>query len=165
MDHEDQITDLENQIRLEFQRDNALSKRPPLKFKTPSDLLAFLSRLPSTRTVELTSLSPFLRRFRRNAYLDLQDVSLALKVPADTIIQFESGELLPWTLPPSAMVALACAYRIHIEAVDVLTKNSYQLARLSKSIADPAAGHASMSQWLKSVRSEMNARGEIALTT
>lgn len=165
MDHEDQITDLENQIRLEFQRDNSLSKRPPLKFKTPSDLLVFLSRLPINQNVELTSLSPFLRRFRRNANLDVQDVSIAVKVPAHTIIQFESGDSLPWTLPPSAMVALACAYRIHIEAIDSLTKNSYQLARLSKTIADHAAAHASMSQWLEAVRSEMNARSELALTT
>jgi hypothetical protein len=165
MDHEDQITDLEDQIRLEFQRDNALSKRPPLKFKTSSDLLVFLSRLPINRNVELTSLSPFLRRFRRNANLDLQDVSIAVNVPASTVIQFESREFLPWTLAPSAMVALACAYRIHIEAIDFLTKNSYQIARLSKTIADPAATEASMSRWLEAVRAEMNARGDRTLTT
>jgi transcriptional regulator with XRE-family HTH domain len=165
MDHEDQIADLEDQIRLEFQRDNALSKRPPFKFKTPSDLLVFLSRLPLNRNVELTSLSPFLRRLRRNANLDLQDVSIAVNVPASTIIQFESGELLPWTLAPSAMVALACAYRIHIEAIDFLTRNSYQVARLSKAIADPVAIEALMSQWLEVVRAEMIARGELTLTT
>jgi hypothetical protein len=88
-----------------------------------------------------------------------------VNVPASTITQFESGELLPWTLASSAMVALACAYRIHIEAIDFLTKNSYQIAVLSKAIADPAAARASMSQWLESVRAEMNMRGELALTT
>jgi hypothetical protein len=63
------------------------------------------------------------------------------------------------------MVALACAYRIHIEAIDFLTKNSYQIARLSKTIADPAATEASMSRWLEAVRAEINARGERTLTT
>jgi len=165
MDHEDQINELEEQIRLEFQRDDELSRRPPLKFNTPSDLLAFLRRLPINRNVELTSISPFLRRFRRNAFLELQDVAIALNVPAETITQFESGELLPWTLPPAVMVALACGYRIHIEAVDFLTKNSFQLARLSKTISDPTAAHASMLDWLQAVRTEMNERGELALTT
>lgn len=165
MDHEDQIADLEDQIRLEYQRDNALSTRPAFKFNTSSDLLIFLSRLPISRNVELTSLSPFLRRFRRNANLDLQDVSIAVNVPANTIIQFESGESLPWTLAPSAMVALACAYRIHIEAIDFLTRNSYQIARLSKAIADPAETQELLSQWLEAVRAEMNMRGELTLTT
>jgi transcriptional regulator with XRE-family HTH domain len=165
MNYEDQLKHLEDQIRLEFQRDNTLSKRAPLKFKTPSDVLVFLSRLPVNRNVEVTSLSPFLRRFRRNANLDLQDVSIAVNVPARTIIQFESGELLPWTLDPSAMVALACAYRIHIEAIDFLTKNSHQIARVSKAIADPAATQASMSQWLEAVRTEISERDELTLTT
>jgi len=63
------------------------------------------------------------------------------------------------------MVALAYAYRIHIEAIDFLTRNSYQIARLSKKMADPSAVHGSMSQWLEAVRAEMNARGELTLTT
>jgi len=165
MDHEDQIKELENQVRLEFQRDDELSRRPPLKFKTSSDLIAFLRRLPINRNVELTSLSPFLRRFRQNTFLDLQDVAVALNVPSEIITQFESGEMLPWILPSSVMVALACTYRIHIEAVHFLTTNSYQLARLSKVISDPEAAHASMLDWLQAVRTGMNERGELALTT
>lgn len=165
MNHDDDNTDLDRQIHLKSEREKPLAEMAPLKFKSEDELLAFLKRLPINRKVELTSLGPFLRRLRNNAYLDLTDVSIAVKVPAATIIQFELGELPPWTLSPSALVALACAYRIHIEAIDFLTKNSFQLAKLSKTIDDPQAAHASMAKWLEAVRSEMNARGDLALTT
>lgn len=165
MKHDDDNTDLDRQIHLESEREKALADIPQLKFESADELLAFLKRLPINRNVELTSLGPFLRRLRNNAYLNLTDVSIAVKVPADTIIQFESGDLPPWKLPSSAMAALACAYRIHIEAIDFLTKNSYQLAKLSKTIDDPNAAPALMAEWLDAVRSEMNARGDLALTT
>lgn len=165
MPNDEEITDLEHQIRLELERERSLAKQTPLKFKTPSALLSFLARLPINREVELTSLSPFLRRFRENVNLDLHDVSIATNVPAETILEFESGELLPWKLPSSVMVHLATAYRIHIEAIEFLTNNSFQIALLSKIIDDPAEARTSMSQWLGDVRSQMQTQGETVLTT
>jgi hypothetical protein len=165
MTHDEEITNLDRQIRLELEREKSLANKPPLKFRTPSDLLTFLNRLPINRKVELTALSPFLRRFRKNVSLDLQDVVTATNVPRETVLLFESGDVPPWTLPSSMMVRLAVAYRIHIEAIDFLTRNSFQLALLSKAIEDPEKASASISQWLKAVRSEMKARGETALTS
>lgn len=165
MPQEEEITDLERQIRLELEREKSLAKHPPLKFKTPSALLNFLARLPINREVELTSLSPFLRRFRENVNLDLNDVAIATNVPAETILKFESGEILPWKLPSSMMAHLATAYRIHIEAIEFLTQNSLQLAQLSKTIDDPNEASVSMSRWLEDVRSQMEAGGETLLTT
>src|SRR4249920_2893930 len=127
MPHDEEITNLEHQIRLELEREKTSVKQPPLKFKTPSALLTFLARLSINRKVELTSLSPFLRRFRQNVNLDLHDVAIATDMPEETILQFESGDLLPWKLPSSMMARLATAYRIHIEAVEFLTQNSLQL--------------------------------------
>src|SRR5258708_11526392 len=103
MSDDDKIKDLEKQIRLELDLEKSLPKTPPLKFKTPSDLVTFLSRLPIQRTVALTSLSPFLRRFRTNTNLELEDVATAVNIPASILIQFESSDFLPWTLPASAM--------------------------------------------------------------
>jgi hypothetical protein len=165
MNHDENTIDLDLQIQLESEHEKRLADKTALKFKSSDDLLAFLKRLPINRNVELTSLAPFLRRLRTNAYLDLKDVSIAVKLPADLIVQFESPEVFPWTLPASAMVELACAYRIHIEAIEFLTKNSYQLAKLSKTMADPDATFASMAEWLKAVQSEMNAHGDLTLTT
>ena len=165
MNNDENTTELHRQIHLESEGEKPLTNKTPLKFKSSDDLLAFLKRLPLNRNVELTSLAPFLRRLRTNAYLDLQDLSIAVKLPADLIVQFESPEVFPWMLPASAMVELACAYRIHIEAIEFLTKNSYQLARLSKTMADPDATFASMAEWLKAVRSEMNAHCDLTLTT
>jgi len=165
MPHDEEITNLERQIRLELEREKPFVKQPPLKFKTPSALLSFLARLPINQEVELTSLPPFLRRFRENVNLALHDVAIATNVPEETILQFESGDLLPWKLPSSMMARLAAAYRIHIEAVEFLTQNSLQLAQLSRTIEDLDQASLSMSRWLHAIRLEMEAQGETDLTT
>ena len=149
----------ESQGQISFEDDT------PLKFDTPADLLLFLGRLPINRDVEPTSLPPFLRRFRTNAHLNIDDVATALEITTEALTEFESSEILPWELESSVMAKLANAYRIHIEAIDFLTQNSYQIAKLSKALKEPDQVRSSMLKWLGNVRSEMEASASADLTT
>lgn len=117
------------------------------------------------RNVEETSLSPFLRRFRRNAHVHIDDLAKALNVTQESILEFESSQTLPWELETSVMVKLANAYRIHVDAIDFLTQNSYQIAKLSKTLKDPDQARSSMLKWLADVKLEMQAVASLDLTT
>src|SRR6267154_1561734 len=102
MNH-DEIEDLDNRLRLELEEEKSLPKRPPLKFSDPSQLLKFLRDLPIKKDVELTSLPPFLRRFRTNLNVEREDVATAVHIPPETLIELESSDFFPWTLPAAAV--------------------------------------------------------------
>lgn len=146
-------------------KEGGLAEPTPLKFSSSFELLLFLSRLPMNRNVEETSLSPFLRRFRRNAHVHIDDLAKALNLTQESILKFESSQTLPWELETSVMVKLANAYRIHVEAIDFLTYNTYQIAKLSKTLKDPDQARSSMLKWLADVKLEMQAVASLDLTT
>jgi hypothetical protein len=55
------------------------------------------------------------------------------------------------------------AYRIHIEAVKVLTVNSYEIAQVSGKILERTEALQSVSIWLLQVKSELERQNENAL--
>lgn len=65
---------------------------------------------------------------------------------------------MPWDQSPSLMADLACLFRLHIQAIEALTRNSYDLARFSGELQGNDLASAQMSTWLLEVRSELQRR-------
>lgn len=90
--------------------------------------------------------------------LALRDIAAILVVPIDTLEKLESNTDMPWTLPASLMANIACLFRLHIQAIEALTRNSYDLARFSGKLENKELANVQMSTWLSEVRSELQRR-------
>lgn len=163
MNYEDQLKNLQEQIRREREEENSVSKTSPPSSQSPADLIIFLRNLPVTKVVEVTTVSSFLRRFRGDLGLNLDDVATALELAPDLLKNIESNDCLPWTVPPRAMTLILSTYRVHMDAVRFLTQNSYEIARVSKQISDLTAEAQRLSTWLANINSALHACGEMAL--
>ncbi|MDQ1636983.1 MAG: hypothetical protein QOF62_322 [Pyrinomonadaceae bacterium] len=163
MNYEDQLKNLQEQIRREREEENSFSKTRPRSFESPTDLVSFLRNMPVTKVAEVTTISSFLRRFRSDLGLNQDDVATALELAPDILKNIESNDCLPWTIPPRAMTLILSTYRVHMDAVLFLTQNSYEIARVSKQISDLTAEAQRLSAWLANINSELHACGEMAL--
>jgi hypothetical protein len=163
MSYEDHINNLLEEIRREREEENTIPKVKPPVFNTPSDLLSFLRNRPITRSVEITTLSSFVRRFRRRLGVAAQALADALEIELLDLQSLESNDYLPWTISPRSSALVFTAYRIHIEAVEFLTENSYEIARVSGRVLDPTEALQAISIWLSHVKSELEMQNESAL--
>ncbi len=154
MNHDQDIETLMKKIRLDEQQQSQPELALP-KFTQPDELLTYLKTNPVQKTVPTSFLSFFLRRFRIRTKFSIDSLATALDVAPDILKQFESSTNLPWDLPVSAMAKIASGYRLHIDSITALTKNSYELARVSNRISEPNISTHEMSEWLEGVKSEL----------
>lgn len=104
-------------------------------------------------------LSSYLRRFRTYDRVAIEDVASLLGVPVDLLNQLESNDSMPWNLSPSLVADVACLFRLHVIAVESLTKNSLDIAYFSGRMPNRDSAAALMSTWLSEVRGELQRRG------
>ena len=104
------------------------------------------------------TLSSYLRTFRTGHQLAARDVAAVLGVPVNRLKKLESSLAMPWDQSPSLMADLACLFRLHIQAIEALTRNSYDLARFSGELQGNDLASAQMSTWLLELRSELQRR-------
>lgn len=65
----------------------------------------------------------WIRLIRSNAAVSLRAAAGAIEKDTSFIIQLESGDVLPWELPPADVARLVKLYRIHSQAVwDMVTE-------------------------------------------
>ena len=163
MKYKDHVNNLLEQTRREREEEKTIPKREPPVFHTPSDLLSFLRNRPVTQSVGVTTLSSFLRRFRRRLGVAPQALADALKIELLELQSLESNDYLPWAVSPRSSALVFAAYRIHIEAVELLTESSYEIARVSGRVSDPTEASQAISIWLSQVKSELEMHNESAL--
>jgi hypothetical protein len=92
---------------------------------------------------------------RRGHDLALIDIAAILEVPINRLEKLESNADMPWNQSASLMADVACLFRLHIQAIDALTQNSYDLARFSGELPDKELANTQMSTWLSEVRAEL----------
>src|SRR5437016_225939 len=155
MSYKDHVNNLLEQIRREREEENIIPKVQPPVFDTPTDLLSFLRNRPVTRSVEVTTLSSFLRRFRRSLGPASQAVADALEIELADLQSLESSDCLPWTVSPKSTALVLGTYRIHFDVITFLTQNSYEIAQVSGKILEPTEALQSVSIWLWQVESEL----------
>jgi hypothetical protein len=78
---------------------------------------------------------------------------------SEALEQLELNESMPWTQPPLVIAIVAYAFRLHFNAVENLTRNSFTIASVSGRISDSAATTSQISSWLAEVRSNLEIRG------
>lgn len=96
--------------------------------------------------------------FRTGQQLALKDIAAVLDIPVRNLEKLESNTEKPWDQSASLMADVACLFRLHIQAIDTLTRNSYDLARFSGELEDRELARTQMSKWLAEVRSELRRR-------
>lgn len=163
MNYEDQLKDLLAQIRREQEEEHDLPKEAPPLFDNPNDLVSFLRNRPVMSNVEVTTLSSFLRRFRRGLGIKIDDVANALGLELQDLESLESIDFLPWKIAPRSIAIILGAYRIHISALKFLTHNSYEIARVSRRISERNDAEQVISTWLYDVASTLRTFGEQSL--
>jgi transcriptional regulator with XRE-family HTH domain len=163
MNYEDQLKDLLEQIRREHEEEENLPKQAQPVFDARSDLVSFLRNQPVISNVEVTTLSSFLRRFRRRLGIKIDDVANALKLELRDLENLESIDYLPWKISPRSIAIILSAYRIHLSALKFLTQNSFEIARVSGRISDPKDTEQVISTWLSGVVSTLRTLGEQSL--
>src|SRR5713226_9766575 len=124
---EEHVNKLLEEIRREREEETNV-RSEPRRFENSKDLIAFLRKLPVIRSIEITTLPSFLRRFRTGLNITVEDASSAFGVDAKELVNLESTGFLPWTVSPRTIAPILSAYRIHIEAITFLTRNSFEIA-------------------------------------
>ena len=162
MNYEEQLKDLLEQIRREQEEEHDLPKQAPPLFDNPNDLVSFLRNRPVMSNVEVTTLSSFLRRFRRGLGIKIDDVANALGLEPQDFENLESTDYLPWNISARSIAIILSTYRIHMSALKFLTQNSFEIARVSGRLSDPNAEQV-ISTWLSDVASALKSRGEQTL--
>lgn len=160
MNYDDQLRNLLEQIRRDREKEDSLPKRTALVFETPHDLLSFLRKRRITKSVEVTTLSSFLRRLRTSLPVAIDDVANALGLIPEHLAMLEQIDCLPWTTSAHSMALIVSAYRIHIHALCFLTQNSYEIARVSRKLSHPVKVAKAVQTWLDEVRQELELLGE-----
>jgi hypothetical protein len=163
MNYEDQLKDLLERIRREQEEEHDLPKQAPPIFDDPNDLVSFLRNRPVISTVEVTTLSSFLRRFRRGLGIKIDDVTNALGLEPQDLENLESIDYLPWKVSPQSIAIILSSYRIHVSALKFLIQNSFEIARVSGRISTPIDTEQVISTWLSDVASTLRTVGEQSL--
>ena len=108
-------------------------------------------------------MSSYLRKMRTYLEVSAETFAASLDVPPSVIVQLEKNGSEPWLVPAVVMAGIVQIIRLHILALEVLTKNSHTIARLSTPLFDSDAASASMTRWLNEVRSELQRHGATEL--
>src|SRR5260370_15356530 len=155
MNYNDQLRNLVEQIRRDQEKEDSLPKRPNLVFDTPHDLVSFLRNRPITKSVEVTTLASFLRRFRTGLAIRPDDVANALGLAPEDLAMLEQIEGLPWTVSTRSAALILSAYRIHIDVLGFLTQNSFVIARVSGKLSHPREAPRVMQPCLEDVHTAL----------
>jgi transcriptional regulator with XRE-family HTH domain len=158
--YQDELNELEEEIRQELRRQETTSPGQPRQFSNPSELLSFLRSTSVRKTIKTLTFSACVRRLRTRVGASKEDLAAALEIPTDALEQLESNESVPWIQPPSVIVNVAYAFRLHINAIENLTRNSFTIASVTGRISDSDLASQSVSSWLAEVRQKLETRGD-----
>jgi len=75
------------------------------------------------------------------------------------LAEIEKTESIPWKLSADAVAKLACIYRVDMADLEILTKNSFDLALISGHLPDHQAASLQVSKWLSRVRAALKRAG------
>lgn len=156
--HKNELSDLDVEILVHLHLRHLAEKSKPRRFASRTELLTCLKASPILKEDKDLTVSSYLRTVRTGHELAARDVAAVLAVPINRLKTLESSIAMPWDQSPSLMADLACLFRLHIQAIEALTRNSYDLARLSGELQGNDLASAQMSTWLLEVRSELQRR-------
>jgi transcriptional regulator with XRE-family HTH domain len=88
----------------------------------------------------------------------LEDFASALGLSPNLLEQLETNYSIPWSFAPSLMADVACLFRLHVKTLEILTRNSYDIAYFSGHMSDRESATRLMSSWLAEVRLELERR-------
>ncbi len=159
MNYHDEEIDLDAQIRAELHRLKEASNLPARTSPNPAQLRAIFQNSTVKKVVRKLPLSSYLRKIRTYAEATVEDFAAALNVSPDVIRKLEANESEPWNVPAYQMAQVGRGLRLHLTALETLTRNSYTVARLSRNLSDPKTAQELMATWLGEVRSELERRG------
>jgi DNA-binding transcriptional regulator YiaG len=160
MSYQDELDELDEEIRKELRQQETTSPEQLREFSNSADLLSFLRSTSVRKTIKTLTFSACVRRLRTRVGVSKGDLAAALEISTDALKQIESNESVPWTQPPSVIANVAYAFRLHINAIESLTRNSFTIASVSGRISDSDLTDQSMSSWLAEVRQKLETRGD-----
>ena len=67
--------------------------------------------------------------------------------------------MLPWTIDPRVIAQVAESLRLHVTALQLLSKHSHTIAFVSRRLPDPDLAKQQMLEWLEKVKAELRNRG------
>jgi DNA-binding transcriptional regulator YiaG len=159
VNYQDEEREIDVQLRTEIRRLRETSEVPLETALNAKELNSLFKQLQVRKTVRKLPVSSYIRKVRTYVKASVAIFAAALNVSPDTIRQLETNESEPWTVPASAMADMMEVLRLHLNALETLTKNSHIVALLSRSLTGPDADLQSMATWLEEVRSELQRRG------
>jgi transcriptional regulator with XRE-family HTH domain len=162
---ENELSDLDLEILAHLHLLHLTKKSKSPRVGNPTELLTRLKRSPIKREDDDFPVSSYLRMLRTEHDFGLRDIAAILSVPVEHLEKLESNTDMPWDQSAGLMADVACLCRLHIQAIEALTQNSYDLARLSGALPDKELASAQMSTWLSEVRSELQHRNADDLLT
>ena len=148
-----------NEIDAELKKLIEATKEPFPAFSNYKQLQSFLRKSAVRRTVRNLPFPSFLRQFRRSVDVPFDDFAKALNITPTVLEQLESRDTLPWNIQASLIADIAEILRLHIAAVEELTKHSLTIAKLSRKVSDRNLVEQTMKQWVQAVRIEFERRG------
>lgn len=152
---ENELSDLDLEILALLHLRHLTKKSKSPRVGNPTELLTRLKRSPVKREDDDFPVSSYLRMLRKGYDLALRDIAVILGVPIDQLEKLESNTDMPWNQSASLMADVACLFRLHIQVLEALTRNSYDLARSSGELPDKELANAQKLTWLSEVRSEL----------
>jgi len=163
VNYEDEEKELDRQIQAELgRRKGGHYKRPP-SFSNSKELQALLKHSPVRKIVRNLPLSSYIRQVRTSLGATTEVFAAALNQPVATVQQLESKQMLPWTIDPQVVAQVAESLRLHVTALQVLSKHSHTIAFVSRQLLDPDLARQQMLDWLEEVKAELDNRGAVDL--
>lgn len=159
MNYQDKETELDEQIRTELRRLAKASKNTSGASPNPAELRSIFQNSSVRKIVRSLPLSSYIRKVRTYAEANVEDFAATMNVPPDVIRKLETNESEPWTLPAQAIAEVARGLRLHLTALETLTRNSHTVATLSKTLSDPDSATQLMAIWLEEVSTELRQHG------
>jgi transcriptional regulator with XRE-family HTH domain len=161
MSYQDELDELDEEIRQELRRHRITTTHQ--SFSNPAEMLSFLRTLPVRKAVKTLPFSSCLRRLRTHFGVSFEDLAEALTTSVQSLEELESNDSILWAQPPYVAAAVASAFRLHVDAINDLTRNSYTIALVSGRISDSDLASKLMSSWLAEVRQSLETLGETDL--
>ncbi len=149
-----ELKELDAEIQEEIERRNS-SKVGTGKPGGSLDALLSLRGQPILRVVQDLPFSSCLSRLRIAAGINLSSIAAALNQPLHLIEQLESNQVPPWAVPAVVIAEVAILFRLHLEAVELLTENSFRIALVSNGISNRDQDSSLIASWLADVRTTL----------
>jgi transcriptional regulator with XRE-family HTH domain len=159
VNYHDEEIEIDAQICAELHRLKEASNIPAGTSPNPAELRTIFQNSTVQKVVRKLPLSSYIRKIRTYAEGSVEDFAAALNVTPDVIRKLETNESEPWCVPSRAIAELVLGLRLHMTALETLTRNSHTVARLSRTLSDPRSAPQLMASWLRAVRAELERRG------